>query len=109
MRGASAGIRALGANGTDIVLSGHLHSWRAEPFAEAHDHPAVLQVHAGTGLSKRVRGEPNDFNLLHLQKDSVKVDRYAAGNSSDSFELMQSIDFQRKHQGWSASGKLSKS
>lgn len=100
MRGASEAIRALGACGVDIVLSGHLHSWRAEPFAETHDHPAVLQVHAGTGLSNRVRGEPNDFNLLNLDNGSVSVDRYAADAAVDGFALMQSAQFRREDAGW---------
>lgn len=33
MRNASRGIQALSDCGADVVLSGHLHSWRADPFA----------------------------------------------------------------------------
>lgn len=100
MRGASAAIRALGANGADMVLSGHLHSWRAEPFAETDDHPAVLQRHAVTGLSNRVRGEPNDFNLLRLEENLVHIDRYTFDEAASEFITQQSVTFERGQGGW---------
>ncbi len=100
MRGASAAIRALGACGTDLVLSGHLHSWRAGVFAENHDHPAVLQLHAGTSLSNRVRGEPNDFNLLTLQTSKVTIDRYIVADKVVDFQLEQKKTFTRSDRGW---------
>ena len=101
-RGARSAIRALGKNGTDIVLSGHLHSWRAGVFAETDEHPAVLQVQAGTGLSNRQRGEPNDFNLLHLQPDHVRVDRFAVPTGGSGFECLQTARFAQDERGWSS-------
>ncbi|MGY3436643.1 MULTISPECIES: metallophosphoesterase family protein [unclassified Marinovum] len=100
MRGAAGAIHTLGAAGTDIVLSGHLHSWRAETFVELDDTRAVLQVHAGTGLSNRVRGEPNDFNLLLLRGSEVQVDRFAAGAAARDFEHIQSATFLQAANGW---------
>ncbi|ASM72937.1 MULTISPECIES: metallophosphoesterase family protein [Roseobacteraceae] len=100
MRGARAAIKALGEAGTDIVLSGHLHSWRAETFAHIEVHRGVIQIHAGTGLSNRVRGEPNDFNLLHLDGDLVHVERFAAVESTRSFDHHQKVSFTRDVDGW---------
>lgn len=100
MRGARTAIKALGDAGTDIVLSGHLHSWRAETFARIEDHRGVIQIHAGTGLSNRVRGEPNDFNLLHLDGDRVHVERFAAVDSTRSFDHHQKVSFCRDADGW---------
>ena len=60
------------------MLSGHLHSWHARPFASA---AGVLFVQAGTGLSTRVRGEPNDFNLLTIEGRSVLVEQWTAATA----------------------------
>lgn len=100
MRGARMAIKALGDAGADIVLSGHLHSWRAETFARIEDHRGVIQIHAGTGLSNRVRGEPNDFNLLHLGPDRVTVERFAAFESTRSFDHHLKVSFSREADGW---------
>lgn len=99
MRGAADALRALGACGADIVLSGHLHSWHARPFA---GQGGVLFVQAGTGLSTRVRGEPNDFNLLTVDGSRVTVDRWAAGDGSTRFERVQGTAFEKRGGGWTA-------
>lgn len=78
MRGAAAAIDELARCGADIVLTGHLHTWRAEPFAERAGRRGAVQVHAGSGLSTRVRGEENDFNLLTVEGRRLLVERYAA-------------------------------
>ena len=59
-----------------MVLSGHLHSTIAAPFATA---PGLLFVQAGTGLSTRVRGEPNTFNLIEAAPGRVTITTHAAG------------------------------
>jgi 3',5'-cyclic AMP phosphodiesterase CpdA len=99
MRGAADALRALGGCGADIVLSGHLHSWHARPFAGAG---GVLFVQAGTGLSTRVRGEPNDFNLLTVEGPRVTVDRWAAGEGAARFERVQGTAFEKRDGGWTA-------
>jgi len=73
-RGAGTAIDAMAAAGVDIVLTGHLHAWRAEPLSRG----GAIQVQAGTALSTRQRGEENDFNLLTLDPDTIVVERYVA-------------------------------
>jgi 3',5'-cyclic AMP phosphodiesterase CpdA len=101
MRGADAAISALARLGTDIVLSGHLHSWRADVFASAPTEPAVLQVHAGTGLSTRLRGQENDFNLLTLDGATTRIDRYV-GRDRAHFHKEETVVFERGQTGWRA-------
>lgn len=96
-RGAGAALEALEKCGTDIVLSGHLHSWRAVPFETAG---GILLVQAGTGLSTRGRGEPNDFNLLTLDGRSVHVDRYVAAPSLDAFTVADTARFVKQDGLW---------
>ncbi|MEQ9242809.1 metallophosphoesterase family protein [Roseovarius indicus] len=100
MRGADEAMEELGRLNTDIVLSGHLHSWRADPFAEKPGRNAVLQVHAGTGLSTRLRGQDNDFNLLEIEDGLIDVTRYAAAEGDDSFAMAQTRRFVTRAEGW---------
>ena len=102
MKGAEEAVDALAECGADVILSGHLHSWRAEPFAERVGRRGALQVHAGTGLSTRLRGEENDFNVLTVHPGEITVDRYAAGHGAEAFERLQSAIFRSGPQGWSA-------
>jgi 3',5'-cyclic AMP phosphodiesterase CpdA len=102
MKGAAKAIDALAECGADIILSGHLHSWRAEPFAERVGRRGALQVHAGTGLSTRLRGEENDFNVLTIGAAEVVVDRYAAGHGAAGFAHAQRAVFRSGPQGWRA-------
>jgi predicted phosphodiesterase len=99
LRGAADGLAALQELRVDIVLSGHLHSWRAESFSPEGGGRAVVMVQAGTGLSTRMRGEPNDFNVLRLDGEEVTVERFAAGDE-DAFDKMSEARFRRGPAGW---------
>lgn len=100
MRGAEAAVEAFAECGADVILTGHLHSWRAEPFAERVGRRGTLQVHAGTGLSTRVRGEENDFNVLTVTRDEVSVERYAAAHGEASYAPIQRAVFRSGPEGW---------
>ncbi len=102
MKGAEKAVDALADCGADVILTGHLHSWRAEPFAERVGRRGALQVHAGTGLSTRLRGEENDFNVLTVGREEILVDRYTAAHGADSFEHAQRVVFRSGPQGWTA-------
>lgn len=100
-RGAARAIAHLSECGADVVLTGHLHSWRADTFATRAGQRDVVQVHAGTGLSTRMRGEENDFNLLELQGDRLTVTRYAAGETG-AFAEIAARAFRITAEGWRA-------
>ena len=97
MKGADKALVALSEAGADVVLSGHLHTTIFAPFEAA---PGLLLVQAGTGLSSRVRGEKNSFNLLTIGKDnSLKIERYAAGDDP-VFEIDMTKDFRFENNVW---------
>ncbi|MDT0681644.1 metallophosphoesterase [Roseicyclus sp. F158] len=98
-RGADSAVASFGACGADIVLSGHLHSWRAEPFEGA---AGVLLVQAGTSLSTRLRDEPNDFNLLTFDGPDLEVARYTAPQGKHVFDRAASRAYSRTESGWRA-------
>ena len=100
MRNAGRSIQALSNCGTDVVLSGHLHSWRADPFAAVAGHRSAIQVHAGTSLSNRLRGEVNDFNLLEMEPGKIAVHRHALNDTTDAFSAAGSVLFLAGPGGW---------
>ena len=102
MINAEWGLRTLADAGADVVLSGHLHRWRviSPPDPSA---PAILQIHCGTGLSNRVRGEPNDFAVLEIGSaiadSAVCVTRWIAG-PENRFAPRETTRFHRGLDGW---------
>lgn len=102
MRNAGQGLKALSDCGADIVLSGHLHSWRAGPYALVEGRRSALQVHAGTSLSNRLRGEINDFNLLEISPQQITVHRHAFGDTSSAFAAVAASTFVAGPAGWTS-------
>lgn len=96
MRGARRAVAELGQCGADIVLSGHLHNANVSPMTAE---PGILFVQAGTGLSTRVRGEPNTFNVLDIDDGRVAVRRYAAAEDP-VFAIEETQIFERAGGVW---------
>jgi 3',5'-cyclic AMP phosphodiesterase CpdA len=100
MRHARSAMDSLCDCGAHVLLSGHLHSWRAEPYAHREHNARILQVQVGTGLSSRLRGEPNDFAILTCDGDDLRVERWGAGPEERSFTRLESSLFRRQAEGW---------
>ncbi|TMV94846.1 metallophosphoesterase [Thioclava sp. BHET1] len=79
MGGADRALEGLNECGADLVLSGHLHTASAAPFSAV---PGVLFVQAGTGLSSRLRGERNMFNLIEGDARALSITRFEADEST---------------------------
>ena len=97
MRGARGALARLDACGADMVLSGHLHTWRAVPF---ETQSGILLVQAGTGLSTRVRGEPNDMNLIAVEGRRAEIERLVAEAPGTRFESADRATFVKDESGW---------
>ncbi|KAA9006811.1 metallophosphoesterase family protein [Histidinibacterium aquaticum] len=95
MRGARDALKQMQNCGAQIVLSGHLHNTVVAPFRAA---PGLLFVQAGTGLSSRLRGEPNTFNLLDLGRNSVDICAY--GSKGGRFRPAEGASYVRGEGGW---------
>jgi len=79
MPNAETALHELADSGVDAILTGHLHRWYAEPFV-ARTGGSILQVHVGTGLSTRLRGQENDFAILDIEERQCTVTRMIAGS-----------------------------
>ncbi|APE45159.1 phosphodiesterase [Sulfitobacter alexandrii] len=96
--GAAEALERLIGCGADLILSGHLHLWHAGEFAHRagdRDQRNAIQLHAGTSLSSRVRGQPNDFNVIDISERSVAVARQSFNEESGSFETTETRQFNR--------------
>ena len=75
VRGADQAIPILEEAGVQMILTGHLHvAYSSDPTAFRSEDRAIIQVHAGTAMSTRRRGEPNGYNLVTLAGDEVAIE-----------------------------------
>lgn len=58
---------ALQQAGVNLILGGHLH------LAYAQVHAGIIVAQAGSGLSHRLKGENNSFNLIEVQGAAVSI------------------------------------
>lgn len=86
MQGAPEALEAWAEAGPHVILTGHLHQWLVEPFVSRKNRSATLQVHCGTGLSTRLRGEPNEFALLDMHNQAIEIRRMVAEDAENGFE-----------------------
>lgn len=102
MKGARAAAEALAEAGADVILSGHLHQWAADPFALRKGGRLMLCVQAGSTLSTRLRGEENDFNVIDHEEGQVSVHRHFARDGAAGFVAGKVTRFhQQDHRaGW---------
>ena len=102
--GAEQAMRAFADCGVDVLLSGHLHTSYSGDTGHRYALAGyeALAVSATTATSTRVRGETNGFNVLHLQKHAVAVERYQWWPSDKCFRAGRTLTFRRQAQGWEA-------
>lgn len=60
----------------DMLLAGHLHqgySGDIRPYYPSRKR-SVISAQAGTAISNRIREEPNAFNFISVDKNSIKIE-----------------------------------
>jgi 3',5'-cyclic AMP phosphodiesterase CpdA len=92
----------LGQCRFDILLAGHLHRSHTGPLAERFriGGYSTLAVSAGTAISTRVRGEPNSFNVLRIERPHIDVSRYSFEPDGRAFVAARSEEFTQTPTGW---------
>ncbi|SEN39336.1 Calcineurin-like phosphoesterase [Loktanella fryxellensis] len=102
MLGAARALETWADCGPHVILSGHLHTWTFEPFLAQKNRMMTLQVHCGTGLSTRLRGQPNEFAILDLDGADFFACRMAAPDGTRSFVALSRTRYTRSTTGWQA-------
>ncbi len=88
--------------GADLFLAGHLHISHTTHSAKRYKikgHSALV-VQAGTATSTRGRGEANSFNVIHVNKESVVVERFEWHESAATFDAVSIERFIHTEDGW---------
>jgi len=85
--GRQRALQTLCEHRIDLVLAGHQHHAFAEPV-ERGGHTTVF-VNASTTTSKRLRKQPNGFNLLEFTASDVRISQLRYGpNGFDVFSVL---------------------
>jgi 3',5'-cyclic AMP phosphodiesterase CpdA len=71
--GADEAMTTLEAANVDLILTGHLHIPHTEGSSGRNERHTLINVHAGTCMSTRTRGEPNGYNQLAFDGDEVTI------------------------------------
>jgi 3',5'-cyclic AMP phosphodiesterase CpdA len=101
--GATMAMGWLAAAGVNVFLAGHLHVSHIGQTAERYriaGHSALV-VQAGT-MSRRLRGEPVAFNVLHVSAQDVTVIRHTWSDGEAAFVPSRTERFERAPEGWRA-------
>jgi 3',5'-cyclic AMP phosphodiesterase CpdA len=96
-------LESLAGAGADVFLTGHLHLSYTGHTAGRYriaGRTAVI-VEAGTATSTRQRGETNSFNLLHIERSQIVVERWQWQQGSSGFIIADAQTFDRSASGWS--------
>jgi 3',5'-cyclic AMP phosphodiesterase CpdA len=86
----------------DLLLAGHVHLHGIDTTAESYNlgGPSAIVVQAGTATSTRHRGETNSFNLIHIDRSDIAIERFDWSPTRKTFEIAATCRFTRRDRGW---------
>lgn len=101
--GAREAMAAFAEVGADLFLAGHLHVSHIGHTAERYkiEGHSALVVQAGT-ISTRKRGEVNSFNVLRVERPTIRVERWSWNEERGVFAAESARAFHHTDRGWMA-------
>ncbi|WP_265500825.1 metallophosphoesterase family protein [Paracoccus beibuensis] len=84
-RRADEAMARLQAAGVRIALSGHLHRYNVDALIETGKWPGVLQLQAGTALCARITDGQNEYAVLEIDGDDLRLERHVAPMTLEGF------------------------
>ena len=95
-------MEQLASCGADVFLAGHLHVSHTTHTAKRYQikgHSALV-VQAGTATSDRGRGEANSFNLIHVERPYISIERFEWFDGRNAFSATTTEEFRHTDDGW---------
>ncbi|MEE2860385.1 MAG: metallophosphoesterase [Pseudomonadota bacterium] len=99
-RRAEEAMARLQAAGVRIALSGHLHRFNVDALIDTGKWPGVLQLQAGTALCARISDGQNEYAVLDIDGDSLRLERHVAPMSAEDFLEPEVSRYQRTDGTW---------
>ena len=98
---AEMAMKKLSTAGADLFLAGHLHISHIGHAGERYEigNHSALVVQAGT-LSIRSRGEEPSFNVLHLSRPRVTIERFVWNAEVQGFGSTGRSEYVHTTRGW---------
>lgn len=95
-------MERLASCGADMFLAGHLHVSHTTHSASRYKIAgySALVVQAGTATSSRGRGEANSFNVIHIERPHIEVERFEWQPDDAGFTLVNAERFKHTPDGW---------
>ena len=86
----------------DVLLAGHMHISHAGHTATRYkiQGRSAIFVQAGTATSTRSRGEPNAFNVIHIDRPKISIERFAWNSEERMFSATMVDRFRAGATGW---------
>ena len=84
----------------DLLLAGHMHVSYSGATAMRYkiDGSSAVFVQAGTAISSRMRGEPNSFQVIRTDKESITTSRQDWDGLR--YVAQEPVTFERSPSGW---------
>lgn len=92
----------LASCGADMFVAGHLHVSHTTHSASRYKIAgySALVVQAGTATSSRGRGEANSFNVIHIERPHIEIERFEWKPDDAGFTLANTERFKHTADGW---------
>lgn len=81
---AALALPVIDEGGVDLLIAGHLHhgySGDVRTYYPATSR-SIIVVQAGTAISRRIRSEPNGYNILRLDRTTIDIEVRAWNGSA---------------------------
>lgn len=107
---AKKALTVIERSNVDLLLAGHLHEGYTGDIRTFYPSSkrSIVVAQAGTAISKRVRSDPNGYNLIRLQEGKIDIEVRRWSATKSAFTKAERIVFTRENDKWIPETKSTK-